>query len=548
MSDQNKPGGCAHAQAHGTHKNAMIVGEGTANDREQGFRFGRIVPNGNFQPMILKGTAATRIGDEMVKATETGDSPIPAGYTYFGQFVDHDITRDTFEAENESDDPNTDPIEATPDSAFETAQGRSPALDLDSLYGAPHRRDDSLFRAGGASFKIGRTVSSPGAGHSGKAHPLDLPRGPDRGVRGGLIAAIPDQRNDENLIVGQTHLMWMLFHNNVVGAIESDDPSKDPATVFAEARALVTKHYQYVVLHDFVRRLITKEVYDEVIVGGKRTLLQQGTGEVAFMPLEFSVAAYRLGHSMVRESYEWNLNFSTGGAIIPQPSGFRLMFQFSGLSGTLTPPGSPPGDALPSNWIADYRRLYELKGYKPNHLQGATPVSGPNFARKIDPYLAPDLASLPADANGNLAFLNLRRGSLRGLPSGQDVSRFMSNVKVLSRTEMKRVLKGDPSFDQAMEASGFYDRTPLWLYVLIEAAARQKGDRMGEMGSRILAETFLTLVLTSRISILHPLKKWTPKDAVGILKPKAPLETMPDILKWIDGAEPIVNPLEDKRA
>ncbi len=534
--------GCAHAVAHGKHRKACVAGEGQINDHEQGFRFGRLMPAGTFQPLILKESAARLIGREMVKDRDTEDSPIPAGFTYFGQFVDHDITRDTTQIE--SDDPVTDPIEPTPDDAFETMQGRSPSLDLDSLYGHPNRRDPKLFD--GAYFKIGRTEGSVGAGHSGRIHTNDLPRGEERGVRGGAKAVIPDERNDENLAVGQSHLMMMLFHNNVVGTLESKHPDKDEHWIFAEARELVTKHYQHVVLHDFVRRLISEKVYKDVIVGNKRYHNRCCAGEVPFMPLEFSVAAYRLGHSMVRPEYEWNVNFSTGGALVPTAIPFSLLFEFSGLSGDLSPPGTPPADELPSNWIADFRRLFDLSAYKPAHLEKASKVEKPNFAKKIDPYLAPDLAVLPADANQNLAFLNLRRGSLRGLPSGQDLADFMG-VKALTKAEMKKVFKDDASFDAAMERTGFYHRTPLWLYVLIEAQAQEKGDRMGELGSRILAETFLTLAICSRISIFHGGSVWTPKDAEPITKPVTPIDTIAGILEWIDRAEPIVDPLEDLR-
>ena len=90
-------------------------------------------------------------------------------------------------------------------------------------------------------------------------------------------------------------------------------------------------------------------------------------------------------------------------------------------------------------------------------------------------------------------------------------------------------------------------RTPLWLYILIEAAAREDGDRLGEMGSRILAETFLTLAMTSRISIFGYGKPWTPKEAAKLMKPVTPVDTIAGLLEWIDRAEPIVNPLEDDR-
>lgn len=554
--------GCPHA--HGHHENATIEGEGPINDQPAGFRFGRIVPRDRFQPLTLKESHARLLGREMVKRPpvakeEDRDSKIPAGYTYFGQFVDHDITLDTNEIEG--DDPTTDVIERTKDSVFSGMQGRSPSLDLDSLYGHPDRPDSSLFIPGTAKFIIGRTVKSPfGGGHSQDKNLVnDLPRigldgtsergeitvtdqnGQTRKAPSALLARIPDRRNDENLAVAQTHLMWMLFHNNIVGALESMNPQMSAPAMMAEARRLVTLHYQHIVLHDFVRRLIPDDIYQKVVVGGERSLLHCGPGETPFMPLEFSVAAYRLGHSMVRETYDWNLVF--------EDAGFDLLFRFSGTSGTMNGPGSAPeqpGDVLPTNWIADFRRLYDLKSYKPSHLSKASKVTAPNMARKIDPYLAPDLATLPAAELQNLAFLNLRRGALRDLPSGQDMAREVG-VKALTRKEMEAVFKKDPTFDQVMAQHDFYRRTPLWLYILIEAASQQKGDRLGELGGLILAETFVSLALCSRISIFDPAGAWTPAQAETITRPVTPITDIAGLLEWIDRAEPIVNPLEDLR-
>lgn len=509
------------------------------------FRFGRMMPRGLFQPMQLKESAAKTIGDLMTAdVTETADESdgnIPAGYTYFGQFVDHDITMDTLADPDEADDPATDAIEATDDVVFAAAQGRSPSLDLDSVYGDPFDRDPQLFN--GARFRIGRTTAVPspqfGGGHSGKTLTNDLPRNGVTAETGGPKAAIPDPRNDENLVVAQTHLMWMQFHNNLVGALESADPSADEGLLFAQARALTVKHYQWIVLHDFVRRFIPDKIYKDVIKNHDRRLLDTQPGEVAFMPIEFSVGAYRMGHSMVREAYEWNLNFGSKGSV--GDANFRELFRFSGVSGDMA--GSP---TLPSNWIPDFRRLYDLADYKPSHLGSASTVEAPNFARRFDPFLARALATLPELGGANLAFRNLRRGSLRALPSAQQLAAFAS-VEPLTVKEMRATL--DDKFDGEMQRFGYYERTPLWLYVLIEAAAKEKGLRLGPLGGRIVAETLLTLVMTSRVSIIRHDREWSPKDAKEVTRPVAgrPLTDVANILVWIDGAEPIVNPLEDLR-
>src|SRR5262249_25107178 len=136
----------------------------------------------------------------------------------------------------------------------------------------------------------------------------DLPRS-IAGAGGMRRAIIGDPRNDENVIVSQFHGMMIRFHNRVV--------SLHPGTQkdFAAARQLVLWHYQSVVLHDFLPPLIDADVLDAVSPGFRdpskgfsKIVLPPGLqsdGRV-FMPVEFSVAAYRLGHSMVRPAYRVN--------------------------------------------------------------------------------------------------------------------------------------------------------------------------------------------------------------------------------------------------
>lgn len=535
---------------HGTHDNITVEGEGRAENAPSGFRFGRMFPYASQHPVILKFSTCRAIGNRMTAMPEQsrGDSDVPAGYTYFGQFVDHDISFDG--TQNESDDQSTDAVEPTP--LADLMQDRSPTLDLDSLYGLANGRKEEFFD--GPKFKIGSTTGTGGgAGPVGSAIRYDLPRKAEVGPRGDArIALIGDKRNDENLAVAQTHLMWLKFHNHVVDKVAAGYLGHSEGMIFEMARDIVTKHYQYVVLHDFVRRYIQPEIFEDVIVKGNRRILHHCPGEYAFMPLEFSVAVYRHGHSQVREEYDWNVNFGPEGEVFGAP--FSLLFEFSELSGNLG--GNP---TLPTNWIADFRRLYDLSDRDLPNLEGSSPGSL-NFTKAIDPYIANALGALPelqlmiederipADKkppSANLATLNLRRGSMRGLPSGQDVSRELKTVKMLTKAQMKSVI--DQDFDAAMETNGLYERTPLWLYILLEAAVEGNGDKLGSMGSIITAETFLTLVITSRTSILKPGALWTPEEAQDIMDADEPLNSIPAILAWMDDLDPIIDPLQDKR-
>ena len=294
------------------------------------FRFSRVGPKGT--PLDA------RITKKLARAMVTGgggDGRIPAGYTYLGQFVDHDLTMDP------------SGLKLTGEvSPAEMVQNRSPRLDLDSLYGAGPGDPESakLYEADGLHMKVGTTIPAEGV----KAKPgHDLPRVGKGGLRASQRALIADPRNDENLIVAQTHLAMISFHNKVVSRVPTSLP---PAQRFNRARRRVTLHYQWMLRHDYLPRILDPAVVDDVFTNG-RVLVQPDAAptDVPTMPLEFSVAAFRLGHSMVRDSYNWNRRFpGTAGSLF-------YMFDFSGVGGSLG------GELkLLSNWLADWRRMYDF--------------------------------------------------------------------------------------------------------------------------------------------------------------------------------------------
>jgi len=406
-----------------------------------------------------------------------------------------------------------------------------------SLYGTTQGQNQTFMN--GFKFKLGKTTATPGVGGGSVevSHANDLPRVAQK-------AQIGDPRNDENLAVAQIHLMWLKFHNQIAQRLFEKTPGASPALIFEQARDLVTRHYQHVILHDFLPRFLDANVFEDVVVNRNRKIMHHMPGEDAFMPLEFSTAAYRMGHSMVREIYDWNLNFGSPGNIFEPPTNFAQLFVFSGTSGNL---GGAP--TLPSNWLPDWRRLFDLSNFEFPHLERSE-LGELNLAKKIDPFIAQALGNLPGGEgrlfpSGNLATLNLARGSLRGMPSGQDVAQAISGIRKMSAAQMRRVLT--PGFEQDMEMFGLLERTPLWLYILIEAASVGDGDRLGPLGSQIVAETFLTLVLTSRTTILSQNGVWTPSDAMADIGATSPLLGVANILAWLDAEEPFVDPLQDER-
>ncbi|MDF1606311.1 heme peroxidase family protein [Nocardioides sp. YIM 152315] len=468
-----------------TEPEARPVAPADARTAAAPFRFSRVGPRGRAVPEPL----SLALAKAMTKGGG-GRGDVPAGYTYLGQFIDHDLTMDATDVSLGED--------ITP---AELLQGRSPTLDLDSLYGAGPANAGSakFYAADGEHLRTGDTIrigpDREKAGH-------DLPRVGTGSRRERRRALIPDPRNDENLIVAQTHLAMIRFHNRVVDKLPASVPA---AQRFRRARKTVTLHYHWLIRHDYLPRIVDPAIVDDVFANGRKLVdPAPAPTEMPRMPVEFSVAAFRLGHSMVRPVYDWNRRFPKGIGFLD------YMFQFSALGGDL---GGE--ERLLSNWLADWRRMYDFPA-------GGHPALAPpdevNMAQRIDTLLTDPLKNLPPSTFGggagipfddrrrNLAFRNLVRSSMLRLASGQQMVDALRAAGVavppLSRRQIVQGSGGaklDGLTDRQKDA--LVERTPLWFYVLREA---ETGDgRMRRVGGRIVAETFHRAMEGSRFSLLR---------------------------------------------
>ncbi len=413
-----------------------------------------------------------------------GDSDIPAGFTYFGQFVDHDITADpTPLSVTESTDPS------------DIMNGRSPALDLDSLYGKGPVESQELYESDGLHLRTGRTSPTvgrePGAPIQGD-FPNDLPRSPDK------KAIIGDARNDENLAVAQTHLAFLKFHNKKLDELAALPDAPAGPGLFEAVRREVVLLYQAIVLTDFLPRLVQEDVLADVLENG-RTFYTDDL--VDCMPIEFSVAAYRLGHSMIRSDYEWNRVFNSKQTIATM----ELLFEFSEVSGSRGPGDDPffGKPTLPSNWIIDWTRFYDF-----SQLEGVQTHPDLNFAREIDTRLSFALQNLPEfQKDGmpamflSLATRNLLRGRMLRLPTGQQVAESMEHTGLNFAPITSEEIAAGPH-EEILRRHGFHENTPLWYYILREAKITHDGNKLGPVGSRIMAEVFVGLIQNSPTSLL----------------------------------------------
>ncbi|WP_298841920.1 heme peroxidase family protein [uncultured Roseobacter sp.] len=386
-------------------------------------------------------------------------SDIPAGYTYFGQFVDHDITFDPASSLMRRNDPNG------------LRNFRTPRLDLDNVYGAGPDDQPYLYDPDDkAKLAIGEVEGRPDL--------PDLPRFRGR-------ALIGDMRNDENAMVSQLQLAFLLAHNTLVDRARADDPGASTSVVFERARKTLRWLYQHIVWNDFIPRIATDTMYDcamklEKTCDGRRRWICQlddvySWKHQPFMPVEFSVAAYRFGHSMVRNGYQTNnpergfgefapIFDNTGGGDPDDLRGFRPM---------------KPDNCIQWDWFLQ--------------MESSAPGLFPQMARKIDTKLANALAFLfeaaPGDANNVLAFRNLKRGVTFDLPSG---------------TAVARKFCVDPI------ALGPDEPDALWYYILREAE-ESGGNSLGHVGSVIVCSVFAGLLKGDPLSWVSTEPCWTPE-------------------------------------
>jgi len=378
-----------------------------------------------------------------------------AGTTFFGQFLDHDMT---FDASSRL-------AQATVPEA--TTNFRSPALDLDSVYGAGPVAQQELYDA---SDHVKLKLESGGLFE-------DVPRRADG------AAIVADPRNDENLMIAGMHCAFLRFHNNAVDLVRSHGVSTS-ADVFAAARRLTTWHYQWLILHEFLPQIAGQAMVDDVLRRGRR-FYRPKLGE-AFMPVEFQTGTYRMGHSMVRPSYRANLAGDNG-----QPF-FGFVFDRS-EDGSADPDDLRGGARAPRRFIG-WQTFFDFGDgqVKPN--------------KRIDTKLSTPLFDLPLGAIAShdpptaLPQRNLLRHLTWELPSGQSVARAM-RAPLLAEADLDELAALDVGFERS---------TPLWYYVLKEAEVVADGLHLGPVGGRIVTEVFLGLLESDPDSYLAAQPAWHP--------------------------------------
>ncbi|MEO1229328.1 MAG: peroxidase family protein [Myxococcota bacterium] len=382
---------------------------------------------------------------------------MPSGFVFFGQFVDHDVTFDT-----------TSSLTGTGiNTPGEVENFRTPCLDLDCVYGRNPEASPHLYFQG--------TVEEEGI-FAGATVLWDLVKDLERNSQD--TALIGDPRNDENAVVSQLQLSFIRFHNAVVAEVHRRERLEGPE-LFMRAKEIVLRHYHWIVVHDFLPRVIGRRRRNRIQLRGRVLYRPEDRkGGRPFVPVEFSVAAYRFGHTQVPGTIDFDQEHLGLGLFDPE------------LGGAF---GPRPG-------LIDWTRFFGSAAKK---------------ARALDTQLASTLLELPFIAEGDrsLAVRNLLRGQAFGLPSGQTLREVLQQ-RLGRSVPLPNDILTDAEKTELQKAGydpiDFIEDTPLWFYVLAEGESLRRGRRLGPVGGHLVGETLLGLMELDPRSYLFSAPDWSP--------------------------------------
>ena len=332
-----------------------------------------------------------------------------AGMTFVGQFIDHDLTFDATSKLGVTTDPTRSP------------NSRSARFDLDSVYGGGPIAQSELYDP---AHPIKFLLESGGQFE-------DVPRRADHS------AIIGDPRNDSNLIVSGLHAAFLKFHNNAVDEVST--AGAEAIDVFNQARELTVWHYQWLVVNRILPNFVGQSMVDDVLRHGPRYFRAE---REPYIPVEFSGAAYRFGHSMVRPSYRANLAGDNGGPF------FGLIFD----SRVVVPDGQNP-TVDPGDLRGGFRSSRRFIGWQTFFDFGGAYSAQTKPNKQIDTILSTPLFALPTTAiahiTGSPGPISLpQRTLLRhltwSLPSGQSIARRM-DAPVLRPADLADFVSGRPA-------------------------------------------------------------------------------------------------------
>lgn len=472
--------------------------------------------------------------DGATSAPGNNDNPrIPAGYTYLAQFAAHDIINNAADLDDLA--------------SAEVARGnrRRRPLHLDVLYGEGPILGAPVYEVArrGEGYRTTLRTGPVDAADLAKANPRkhvhafrDVPRFQQSDLSDGAQdgrpdVLIPDLRNDDNAMVAQITALFHHVHNAVVADLRKlggEMPAfgrEGPRgyILFRNARRVVTSLYRRMLKQDLLPRLIAEPVMAAYRRNGFWPLADV---RAPGLPLEFTHAAYRVGHAMVRLGYRFNAESETQGVrdALRNTSAAR--------------PRKFPVSRI---WIADWSRFFDIRTEPPPQLSRRI---GPSYNQVLlDETMFPN-ELLPGGSKGpspwqaGLLFSDFIRGTVGGLLTVPDLmdrvreagrqGDWLPNATVTGTKLRHWLASGEEQFDAA-EIDHLGTNPPLLLWLLFEAASEQNGRSLGTLGSVLVGDVFASCLASSEA-------EFEGHDETNILErllfPVGPPSDMPTLIRY----------------
>lgn len=397
-------------------------------------KFGRLFPERAGQEELFSADKLKDLAEKMFRNDSANDSGVPVGFAFLGQFIDHDITLDAITQ-----------LGRVAGDVSKIENFRTPRLDLDSVYlngpeASPYLYERQKF-GHGPELLIGT-----------EDNPLDVQRLPDG------TAIIGDPRNDENIFISQLQSLFIRLHNYVAKLVADCRIHKTEESTFEQARNICRWLYQWIIVNEFLPAVVHEDVLKPYIDGFNNGTLPIA-GEInwlskPFISVEFSAAAFRFGHSLIRQNYR--LNKIVAGDL----------FDFSAFS------------PIEKYKNIDWRYLLDFGDGK--HQS----------AKAIDTVLPEALKTLPFIAEDDV-----RNLAARNMLRGQHTFELLTGEEAAQKFDVTPIEK-----HRLIQECGL-DATPLWFYVLAEAES--SGGKLGPVGGQIVAGTLLRLLLADETSYIR---------------------------------------------
>lgn len=457
--------------------------------------------------LIRRMAEVQRFADGKRTIAGEDDNPyIPAGYTYLAQLAAHDLVQSL-----------------GPTASLRAKLGqenlRTRPLILDTIYGGGPAAEQAAYeleqdkRNSRCRFRLGGVERKDGVGTAATWQPLyrDIPRiraehvsdvqGPEHACkarnRGLPDLLIADPRNDSNVLLSQTEVLFKLIHNCVLEHLAEKLPGGsmeplDQFRLFARARRAVVAAYRSVVKHDLLERLLAPEIYALYRAGDWQPIADPLTmSDDSRLPAEFAHGAFRLGHAMVRHAYKMNPRAPLFGIrdVIWTSSHDR--------------PNSMP---LNTDWMVQWSEFFQTDGSLPQHSRRISASYTPSLlSDSLFATESPDGGEPPDPMYGGLLYRDLVRAATSGMRTVDDLcsditgrlpAGLRNGPRNLLHPDVRRkaldgwLRNGSTRFNDH-EREDLFRNPPLPFFLLFEAAHEADGFHFGTLGSVIVGDVFL---------------------------------------------------------